>query len=321
MLALANAAWHVASGAREVHLYLDSAESADAAPFSAIQGCRVTICDSEYWTREHGTTRPDFHQHRQVLNATHALERTGTDYLLHLDADEFLWQREPLGRELARLRRGAFLQVGVVERVWVAGEDRSPLFSPTFRVPETLFDPPDLSLTADIEGLTRWGLTGHAAGKSVVPRGFGYRMNIHHPVLRGSGGRKPPRTHSVDCSILHFDGVTRLEWIYKLMRKAEAISTWPDAPASETRLRQIAAMLAAGRDRAAVNALHDRLKCPDSETADRLWTNDRLVRADLGIAAALDQFVPGGASRLTAETYDRWLWGRSADLFRAYGLD
>jgi hypothetical protein len=320
MLALANAAWHVAVGAREVHLYLDGAERIDAEAFSKIPGCRLTICDDAYWSGEHGTKRPDFHQHRQALNATHALERTRTDYLLHLDADEFLWQREELGRELAGLRRGAFLQIGAVERVWAPGEDRAALFSPTFRVPENLFDPPDLSLTADEDGLTRWGLTGHATGKSVVPRGYGYKMNIHHPSLRGTGGRKPPRTRSVDCSILHFDGITRLEWIYKLIRKAEAISIWPDAPATDTRLRQIAAMLAAGRSETAVNALHDRLKCIDSEKADRLWMTERLVRADLGIAAALDQFLPGGSAQLTAENYDHWLWDRSADLFRAYGL-
>ncbi len=84
------AAYHLDLGAHRLHLYLD-AENPDVYPhLKAHPKIRVTTCDERYW-KQHRTARPKMHQPRQTMNATHAYGRIQTDWIAHIDVDEFLW--------------------------------------------------------------------------------------------------------------------------------------------------------------------------------------------------------------------------------------
>ncbi len=84
------AAHHIDLGADYVHIYLDQANPAAQEALAAHPKCRVSLTDDAYW-QSHGG-RPDMHQPRQTLNATHCYGRNPpVDWLLHADADEFLW--------------------------------------------------------------------------------------------------------------------------------------------------------------------------------------------------------------------------------------
>ena len=66
--------------------------------------CRVILCDDDYWNRRSRKGRPDKHQPRQSLNATHCLnKRPQVDWLAHIDVDEFLWSEIPIADRLARV--------------------------------------------------------------------------------------------------------------------------------------------------------------------------------------------------------------------------
>ncbi|MFU1684168.1 glycosyltransferase family 2 protein [Phaeobacter piscinae] len=84
------AAYHLDLGAHRLHLYLD-AENPDVYPhLKAHPKIRVITCDDRYW-KQHKAPRPKMHQPRQTMNATHAYERIQTDWVAHIDVDEFLW--------------------------------------------------------------------------------------------------------------------------------------------------------------------------------------------------------------------------------------
>lgn len=87
---LRQVAYHLDLGAHRAHIYLDAE---NPAAFAALKGhpkCRVTTCDAAWWSK-HGPQRPKKHQVRQAVNATHAYGRKrDTDWLIHMDVDEFL---------------------------------------------------------------------------------------------------------------------------------------------------------------------------------------------------------------------------------------
>ena len=96
------AAHHIGLGAHRLHVYLDADNPAAYAALKAHPKCRVTVCDEGYWRRR--GKRPDTHQHRQSINATHCLrKRPQVDWLAHIDVDEFLWPTSPLPDQLAAL--------------------------------------------------------------------------------------------------------------------------------------------------------------------------------------------------------------------------
>ncbi|VVT29082.1 Glycosyl transferase family 2 [Roseovarius sp. EC-HK134] len=98
------AAHHLDLGAHRVHIYLDAPDPQAEAALRAHPKCRVILCDDDYWNRRSRKGRPDKHQPRQSLNATHCLnKRPQVDWLAHIDVDEFLWSETPIADRLARV--------------------------------------------------------------------------------------------------------------------------------------------------------------------------------------------------------------------------
>lgn len=103
-LVMANVAWHLGTGAASVHVYLDRPDDPVEHPLSQVPGVVVTRCTKAHWARLAPDGRPLLQMRRQSLNANHArdrmVKRRSADWIVHLDADEFLRQSAPLAREL-----------------------------------------------------------------------------------------------------------------------------------------------------------------------------------------------------------------------------
>ena len=322
-LLIAHAAHHLAAGAGEVHLYLDNAPdpAEDLAPLRRLPGVRVTVADRDWW-RGQGRRRPRLHQVRQTRNATAALAATGMDYLIHLDIDEYLWQWEPLAEELSLLPEGHFLKIGNIERVHGLADPGTDVFSPLFRLPESLVTGWEAA-EEDIQngGLTRQGLTGHASGKAASPAGLGYIAGIHRPRHSARRDARYPRHRlSESATILHFDGFTPLDWLHKLLRKGEALERDPQSPAAEERARQVAALMACGPDLTAALGLYDRLKRLDP-AREAAWRSDgRVMEVPFDPAGAIAGLLPSHTADLSRAGYDGWLAAVKGDVFARFGL-
>lgn len=99
------AAWHLDQGAHRVVLYLDEDAPVARTALKAHPKCRVIVTDMAHWDRRRPEKgRPNKHQVRQSVNATHCYSKgPQVDWLLHCDVDEFLWCDTPIASQLSAL--------------------------------------------------------------------------------------------------------------------------------------------------------------------------------------------------------------------------
>lgn len=224
-LVLANVGWHLGTGASEIHVYLDDPKDPVAPPLEALDGVHVTRCDAAHWRdAAQSRRRPDSINRRQGRNAVHAMARCRTDWLIHLDADEFLLQERSLGEELAVTRAlDCELHFPVHERVFRRGAAVASIFDGLFRTTTKGLNrrTDGRSNDAIIFGahlpVLKNGVLAHSAGKCAAPTDSDFRLGLHWS-YRGKGRDRAQRYRSTSTRLLHFDGLTRLHWLGKLMR-------------------------------------------------------------------------------------------------------
>ena len=266
-LVLANLAWHHAMGAAVIHLYLDDPADPVAAQAAALPFVRVVRCDAAFWQGFGG--RPGLQTRRQTLVATQSYGLGLTEWLVHLDADEFLLSLRPLADELAAMpAHKARLRFLVRERVF-ARPDPQDLFEGLYLIPQ-----PD-----EATELTRKGLVGHEAGKQATRRGQALELWPHGP----HSPLGPVKGHaSTSTVLLHLDGLTPLHWLVKLLRYASHPPPQWESFLGPHRQAQVRAAMAARGDPSALRALHDRLKLHRAPVAGRI----EALRFDPGPALA-----------------------------------
>ncbi len=251
-LVLTHLAWHLALGAAEIHLFLDDPDDPVAEAAAALPGVRVVRCDAAFWAGHPTGRRPGLIVARQSHCATRAYRVAGVDWLLHLDADEFL-HGEPLGGLLARHagHRGAVV-IPVRERVYDRPRPEA-LFEGLFRIPQ----PParrSHPLLAPLAPFAPAGVLGHALGKSATRTGLAVRLDCHFPKPLTEGAEVLKVT-AEGVVLLHFDGLTPAHWLAKQRARIGA----PPGFLGPHRQAQIAA-LAACPGAAEEHALHDQLR-------------------------------------------------------------
>ena len=252
VLVLTHLAWHLAAGAAEVHLFLDDPADPVAGPAAALRGVTVTRCDAGFWAGHPTGRRPGLVTARQAHCATLAYGRAGVDWLLHLDADEFL--SGPLPAALARHagHRGAVV-IPVRERVYTR-PDPATLFEGVFRIPQ----PParrSHPLLAPLAAFAPAGVLGHALGKSATRTGLDVALHCHFPKPR-DGRAEVPKVAAEGVVLLHFDGLTPAHWLAKQRARIGASAPGFLGPHRQAQIAALAACTSAAEDR----ALHDRLR-------------------------------------------------------------
>lgn len=290
-LVIAFACHHLALGAREVHLFFDLPHDPVAGLAESIEGVVVTRCDAAHWAALGHARPPEPQTRRQTLNANLARARVDLDWLLHADADEFLWLPDGLGAELAAMPADArWLHVPNLERCW-AGPIGGEIFDGVFRA--DLADLPEVA--AQVYGkrtqALQAGLGGHFGGKAMVrardPEGF---IAIHK--LRAQEGGPELASHrAATARILHFDGITPVPWALKNLRYAAQGATVAKL-LNRQRIASIGAILRARDPARAALRVHEALYRLDAAQAAGLEAAGRLMRADLDIAGAVARHAP-----------------------------
>ena len=299
-------AWYLALGASQVFIYFDRPDDPVLPMLAQLPQVTVVLCDTAHWQRV-GKSRPRRHEVRQVRNAQDADARADTDWILHCDADEFVWAESSLADALARLSPDIdCLVLPVAERVHDPVAPGASIFEGAFRRPfrdSNLNHPhplgPDYALTYR-------GLTGHAQGKALVRRGRSLRISIHRP--RPASKDLPIALERADVDsleLLHFEGLTPAYWAYKLSRMVHALTEHDGMPPSPHRRRQADALIAGPNGGPA--SLYRRLKYPDAQTVSLLKSYGLWADRTFDPSPLVAQYFSGQPYDPSPAAIDRWL--------------
>lgn len=260
-----------------------------------IKGVQVSRCDAAHWGALANGPRPGLQTKRQTLNANHVMRGETVDWLLHADADEFLWAPDGLAAELGA--DAPWLHIPNLERCWTA--PAPGLFDGSFRA--ALHDRPD-SVYGPAAPFLSAGLGGHCGGKSLARRAAQGFVAIHK-VKQAEGGAILPHATATHARILHFDGMTPRHWALKTLRYAAQPGAL-SALLNDARRRAITRILAADDILAEALALLREMFHLSIVQSALLTNAGALCDLPLDLAGAIQTHAPGVPVDLTATGFD-----------------
>jgi hypothetical protein len=207
---LAFVAHHLSLGAARVFLYFDDPDDPAMAAVSNLSRVTATRCTEAYWAERGG--RHDRHQNRQSRNASDAYGRCDTDWLCHIDIDEFILAPRPVADCLADIPEGT-----IVTRLEPFEAMHDPQLTDdiyTARVFRGALRHEQRHLRSGVLGpyaeVNRDGLLSHANGKVIFRtriRGLGPRLHgVFLNGIRVEAGWHP------ELKLLHFHAQDRQAW-------------------------------------------------------------------------------------------------------------
>lgn len=290
---LSFAAYHLEAGAHRLYLYLD-APCPDAMSFlKAHPKIRVTVCDAAYWDKLNGR-RPVKHQVRQTMNATHAYARRAeVDWLIHMDADEFLVSDRAICQHLAPLGADTpILRVRPMEQL--SGDGTA------FKG----FVPPDRQRDATVQALyptfgalIKGGFLSHVVGKVFVRTGLpDITVKIHNAFQNGvelKGADMVPGLDLAHCHAKSWDD-WHAAYRYRLEKGAYRAELGPNRPRDKggLTLHEVFAGIEAEQGDPGLRAFFDEICADTPALRARLEAKGLLRLINLNLNATLAKHFP-----------------------------
>ena len=258
------AAWYLEAGADGLTLMFDNPQD----PAMGVLGDHPKIscipCTPDFWEKL-GLTQDTRFPKRQNFALSHIYRATSEDWLLNVDADEFVYVADGTIADLlaSQAPETEFVRIETAEIV-------EPLVRQealTFRLPmerdaaRRVYED-----NAELFGPRRKGLVGHPQGKSATRTGIqGVSLRQHWPQRRGGEDMVEQMINrDSGAHLLHFIGLDYDAWHGKLEWRAG--SRGFTVPLTE----RIQAAMASDDSEAALRELHARLHKASPEVLDRL---------------------------------------------------
>jgi len=325
-LVAAFVAHHLSLGCAHIWLFLDAPLPEAEALLAQEPRVTVTQTDDAYWQERGG--RPPVHVRRQLVNAQNAYAEATSgahrvDWIIHCDGDEFLhFDRGAFLAEIGAAPRSVLgMRILNSERVWIEGEPRDTIFAGHSRVPFRRRRGGLIDIYGEQTMFLRQGVLGFANGKCLARTGRGLFLGIHQPKLMGSDGWADHKSTVLtwDChsaGLVHFDGLTPLHWIVKLLRKAKD-QTNPEIlrdRVGDARMAQVEFIQNADGDPELTRALHDSLRILPEDLVSNLRDLCQLAPMPVDIAGAVTEAFPNADIDLSEAAFDDWVAARMPGL-------
>lgn len=313
-LVLAFVAHTLSLGPRCLHLYLDRPNPEVEAALAGVDRVKVTLCTEDYWVQSARQKRPPLHVGRQKENARQVYESTPAEWMVSIDADEFLSSGADIAADLSEMGPEiSFMRIAVRERVMPADLPQQQIFDGIFRLPlESAFERHSHAVYSVFSDFLRNGMSGHAVGKSAFRTGRGLQMCLHAPL------QAPMGVYGRRSFLRHFDGLTPLHYALKLLRRANEPITSGKPRHGRPRELQFQSMAENAQDLGMIQEMVAHLKTlrPDQMRALRgLGKLDETPFSPSAAIAALGLSVD-----LRVETFDAALRQRDREMLVATGL-
>jgi hypothetical protein len=212
---LAFVAHHLSLGASRIWLYFDDPDDPAHAAIARHPRVTATRCTDAYWSTRGG--RHDRHQNRQARNARDAYERSGTDWIGHIDVDEFLHASRPITGILDDIPpKTLLLKMEPFEAmhdpllpddIYTSREFRGALRHEHWPLRRKVLGP--------YRQMIRDGMLSHSVGKVMFRTGIRRLSPRLHSVMR-QGVRLPTPDWHPELTLLHFHAQDRQAWLAAL---------------------------------------------------------------------------------------------------------
>lgn len=289
------AAYHLDLGAHRIYLYLD-APSPVRERLGAHPKLRVTDCDDRWWWRRGG--RPNKHQVRQCVNATHAYARRAeVDWLAHIDVDEFLAPDASVAAALAGLPPET-LTARIRPMEALAGSDT--LYK-AFIPPGPERRPTVARLYPNFGTFVTGGFLSHVAGKVFLRTGLdGIEFRIHN-VFRGDVMNPGEVETGNALALCHRHAGDWDAWIaafrYRLAKGAYRAELPPAARNGAT-LHALLDRIDRSEGETGLRAFFDEVVAASPDLVARLRSEGLLRHVDLDLQVRREKHFPGAAGDL-----------------------
>jgi hypothetical protein len=211
---LAFVAHHLSLGAAHLWIYFDDPDDPAHAALAGHPRVTVTRCDATYWS---GKRRHERHQNRQSRNARDAYERCTTDWLGHIDVDEFIQPDRSLSAILHDVPDSqlvvklepfeAMHDPLLPDDIYTAREFRGAIRHAFWRFRRATL--------GDYRKIIRDGLLSHSVGKVLFRRGIPELSPRLHSVML-DGVRLPAPEWCAEARLLHFHAQDKEAWMRAL---------------------------------------------------------------------------------------------------------
>jgi len=185
---------HLALGAAKVTVYLD----APLAEPPQLPGLELIACNDAYWAAQKDG-RPEKHQQRQALNATQSYRAAQTDWLAHIDGDEFI--HGDVSRALSHIAPET--EAIVMPPAEEIASDGGPLLFRRMYLdipcPKSVLD----TLYPTFGRHLRSGFISHTQGKTIARTGLDGNIRFGLHMLKKDGEEIRAVTRSRDLVLLH----------------------------------------------------------------------------------------------------------------------
>ncbi len=217
--------WYRSAGAGEVLIYHDG----PAAQMELGPGVTLIECDEAFWNDLRGE-RPAALEDRQSAVFAAGLERCGSDWLLVVDADEFVFGNRAISDFLDKVPETVdAVSVPTAEAVWGPGDALGePYGSTHFRMAWPrgwIWRRLNQVIFADVAQHLQRGVTGHTGGKEFLRVGRPYSLIKNHTALRNGQSitRRAEDVHPELCGMFlgHYDAIGLARWKQKWQQRIE----------------------------------------------------------------------------------------------------
>lgn len=280
---LAYVAHNLSLGVSHIWLYFDDPETPVPDLLGGHPKVTVMLCDDRYW-KSRGK-RHDKHQSRQSRNARDAYGRTQSQWLTHIDVDEFILADKPVDRILEAVPADvrvvklepfeAMHDPGLPDDIFTARSFRGPLR-------KDFADLRPLAL-GEYEHLLPQAMLSHSVGKVFFRTGIpGLSPRLHGAMLDGE--RVPSSERNPDMRVLHFHAQDREAWLaalpFRLTRGAYQFYPEMQAFLMEATAQEI-------------DRFYFRTQTVSGAAFATLEDRGRLVQADLGLRRKVQDLLEG----------------------------
>ena len=281
---------HLLLGACRIDLYLDDPLGTEYPALARHPDVRVIRCDETYWSKARGG-RPDGHVQRQIYNATQSYRDCKSDWIGHIDIDEFILTSRSIAEALAGYRADVgSVRLEPVEKLadHPATRGHGKMFFKRAvpwgeRTVERLTD-----LFPEFGTRLKSGLVSHVQGKIFA------RTGIHDAKL-GIHRFKPNsieiKNRNIHCGYLgHFHCATDEEFLKKMKFRLSKGSYRPTKTPEPTSLHDLFSELAVAEGEQGLLRFYDEVCKATPRLVNILSENGLLIEIDLDLEDTLRRF-------------------------------